>query len=92
MTGYWKTTTLPDRLRALAEELESAERYGLHLPGSVIVHGGVTFYLSDPADFNAWTDYLEVDPHASGGFRCAEGNTNGLPVHVFTRPAVQAVS
>lgn len=95
------TDTLAQRLRALAEELESAERYGLPLPPMVSVsahkHGSATFHTDDRDLFDQWADYTEADvtdyDHAGHHWSRATANVNGLSVQFATaRPMIAAVS
>lgn len=80
--SYHKTESLPDRLRALAYELESAVRYGLPMPAGADVASGAFIYLDDPATFEAWVDYLEAPVTSNGSFSYAEAGVNGLRVTV----------
>lgn len=92
---YHKTETLPDRLRALADELESAERYGLPIPGMVSVsahkYGQASFHTDDAALFAAWADYTEAEvveyDHASHHWSRATANVNGLSMQFATAVA-----
>jgi hypothetical protein len=91
------TDTLPQRLRALADELESAERYGIPLPYMVSVaqarYTHATFH-ADPDVFDAWADYCEVEPVE---YESADNRTwrqvitdiNGLKVEFATATPVE---
>jgi hypothetical protein len=76
-----KVDTLPNRLRALAEELESAERYGVPMPYMGSVAEGASFHL-DPDAFDAWAEYTEADvrsyEHDGRRWRSVSVDVNGL--------------
>ena len=93
-----RTTTLADRLRALADELESAERYGITLPR--LINAGsndITWHTPDPAEFAQWADYTEADvktlPAPDGHYVIARADMNGLTVQFQTlEQAAEAVA
>lgn len=83
---------LADRLRMLAEELESAARYGVPVPYNVTVsgdkHGGASFSAT-PEEFDAWLDYTEAEvtlewDAAGKHWRRAEANVSGSPLTFAT--------
>ena len=85
-----RTDTLADRLRALAEEMESAERYGVPLPTLVFVNrhsdiAPVSFH-TDPATFDSWVNYTEAEPETTpdARYRVATADINGLRVSFQT--------
>jgi len=81
------TQRLATRLRMLAEELESAGRYGVPIPESFGVsgyeHGGATAAMTE-AEFDAWVEYTEatrIDYEYQGDqWSRAEVDVNGLPM------------
>ena len=82
-----KTDTLAQRLRALADELESAERYGLTLPSLVLVDSRVLLSGLDRAAFDAWVDYAEATEDTRFHTAWAVADLNGLGVDLcLTRP------
>lgn len=63
------THPLAARLRLLADEIDSAHRYGVPIPESIIVvshgpYGGASTH-TDRATFDAWADYLDSEPTAT---------------------------
>lgn len=91
------TKTLARRLRMLADEIESAARYGVPIPFMVSVngheHGGASFHLDRPDDFAAWVDYTFGGGEKAVGHDCvhdgqnwsrATVDVNGLPVTFAT--------
>jgi hypothetical protein len=78
---------LANRLRMLAEEIESAARYGVPIPYMVSssghAHGRATF-AATPEEFAAWADYTEAEvseyDHAGRRWLSAEVDLNGLPL------------
>lgn len=90
---------LAHRLRLLADEIQSAHRYGVPVPTTLTVDsydvGGVTFSAT-PAEYNAWVDYcvgVEVRDydHDEKHWRTASADVNGLNVR-FAMSQPQAVS
>ena len=85
------TTRLARRLRDLAGEVESADRYGVPIPFMFNVNGhefgGVTFSAT-AEEFDAWAEYTEatVEEYEHGGkdWRGAKADVNGLPVSFAT--------
>lgn len=79
--------TLARRLRMLATEIESADRYGVPIPSTVSVNGysnieGASF-AATPEEFDAWADYcvgavVEEYDHAGKHWRAATADANGL--------------
>lgn len=83
---------LAARLRVLADEVESAARYGVPIPYMVSVsghtHGGASF-AATPAEFDAWVDYTEAATedyrHNGSDWSRAEVVLNeGLPLSFST--------
>lgn len=83
---------LAERLRMLADEIESAARYGVPIPYMVSVSGhqlgGASFHATAD-EFDAWVDYtFGGDEHAAGedyehrgsAWSRAKVNVNGLPL------------
>jgi hypothetical protein len=93
------TDTLPQRLRALADELESADRYGVPLPHVVTTtsfqNTHATFH-ADPDVFDAWADYCEATvaeyDYDGRQWRRVITNVNGLKVKFATATPVEAVA
>lgn len=92
-----RTDTLPQRLRALADELESAGRYGIPIPEVVTATSLSVFhasFIADDHEFAAWADYTEADVeeyHHDGNFwRRAKSDVNGLRVEFAHRIPVPA--
>jgi hypothetical protein len=81
------TQRLADRLHHMADEIESAARYGVPIPYMVSAsgheHGFVSFSAS-LEEFDAWAEYTEADvteyDHEGGHWWRAVANVNGLPV------------
>ena len=95
---------LADRLRQLAEEIESAARYGVPIPYMVSAsghtHGGASF-AATPDEFDAWVDYTfggdenaegEDYDHDGASWSHARVNVNGLPLTFSTKRASAEVS
>jgi hypothetical protein len=83
---------LADRLRMLADEVESAARYGVPIPYLVSVSGnqyvGASFHASED-EFDAWVDYTfggdegavrEDYEHRGSRWSRARLSVNGLPL------------
>lgn len=85
---------LADRLRRLADEVESAARFGVPIPTLMYVSShkfsDVSFAATEH-EFAAWVDYTEarVD-HDGDEWSSARADCNGLPLSfsVRHRPAV----
>jgi hypothetical protein len=88
---------LADRLRMLAEEIESAARYGVPIPYCVTASGhefgGASFHATED-EFDAWVDYtFGNDADATGtdyendgsAWSSARVNVNGLSMSFATR-------
>jgi hypothetical protein len=95
---------LADRLRMLADEVESAARYGVPIPYmfSVSGHlfGGASFHATDE-EFDAWVDYTFGDDETATGvdytrdgasWSRATVNVNGLPLGFACRRSVVEVA
>lgn len=83
---------LISRLRLLADELESAARYGVPVPSMCSASGhrfsGASFSAT-PEQFDAWLDYAEAEAtleweDAGKHWRSAEADVNGLPLGFAT--------
>lgn len=83
---------LADRLRMLADEVESAARYGIPIPYMVSVSGhqfgGASFHATED-EYDAWVDYTfggdenaagEDYQHRGSNWSRAKVNVNGLPL------------
>jgi hypothetical protein len=94
---------LADRLRMLADELESAARYGLPIPYMFSVSGhrfGGASFSATPEEFDAWVDYTfggdenaESEEYTRAGIDWSRAavNVNGLPLEfAVKRSAVTA--
>ena len=83
---------LADRLRMLADEIESAARYGVPVPHTVSAsghqYGAVTFSATEE-EFAAWADYTEAevthDRHHGADWSSGEVDVNGLPLRFAVR-------
>ena len=83
---------LADRLRLLAEEVESAARYGIPIPHMFTVSGhrfGVASFSATAEEFDAWVDYTfggdenaESEDYTRNGvdWSWATVKVNGLPL------------
>jgi hypothetical protein len=84
------------RLRLLADEIESAARYGVPIPFMVSANGhefgNASFHL-DPGEFDTWVDYtFGGDENAAGrdyemdgdNWSSASVDVNGLPLSFAT--------
>ena len=83
---------LADRLRDLADEVESAARWGVPVPIHWYVSGhhfGSVGCSTDPYEFAAWAEYVEADVtesiHHGGVWRSFVADVNGLPVKLSCR-------
>ena len=66
---------LADRLRALADEIESAASYGIPIPGIVSASGheyGDVGFAATPEEFTAWAEYVEAEPVRDALFHSVE--------------------
>jgi hypothetical protein len=81
----------------LAEEIESAARYGIPIPSMFSIsghtHGGASFSAT-PDEFDAWVDYtfggdenaIAEDYNLDGAdWSSASVNVNGLPLRFATQ-------
>jgi len=83
---------LADRLRSLADEIESAARYGVPIPFMVNVnghtHGGASFSATEH-QFAAWAEYAEAaveeDDYEGCRWSRAKADLNGLPLEFAHR-------
>lgn len=78
---------LAHRLRMLADEIESAARYGVPIPFMVSSNGheyGNAAFSATPEEFEAWADYTEaeVTEYDRDGrhWLSAVADVNGLPL------------
>lgn len=80
---------LADRLRMLADEVESAARFGIPIPFMFSISGseyGQAGFAATPAEFDAWTEYIEGGvveeyQHAGKKWRAVNrADVNGLPL------------
>ena len=91
-TPYPDAQRLANRLRMLAEEVESAARYGLPIPSRVSV-GGYRFsdasFAATEHEFAAWVDYtgarVEEYEHDGARWSSAEADLSGLPLRFAVR-------
>lgn len=79
---------MASRLRMLADEIESAHRYGVPIPYQVTVSGhrfGRATFPATSAEFDAWADYCEAEfeeyVHEGKNWRSATVDVNGLPLN-----------
>lgn len=94
---------LVDRLRMLADEIESAARYGVPIPDlfSVSSHicGAASFHATEH-EFAAWVDYTEAEvehDHHHGGARWSStevniGDGDRLPLRFSVRHELAEVT
>lgn len=83
---------LASRLRAAADEIESAARYGVPIPPVVSVssftHGGLSF-SADEREFAAWVDYTETEAehydHHGTRWSSVRVDVNGLELGFAVR-------
>ena len=88
MPTLHRTDTLADRLRALADEIESAERYGVPIPTVVSVNSFPNIepvaFSATADEFDAWADYTDAETgeYRRDGkrVRSASVDVNGLRV------------
>ena len=88
---------LADRLRMLADEVESAARYGVPVPTLMSVSGheyGRATFAATEEEFPAWADYVaDADPtredyeHNGASWSRITVDVNGLPVEFAVRHA-----
>jgi hypothetical protein len=90
---------LATRLRQLADELESAARYGVPLPYMVSVSGhqyGNASFSATGEEFDAWADYTEATvekyDHNGRHWVRATADVNGLPLEFSCVAAPAEVS
>lgn len=93
------TDTLAQRLRALADEIESAERYGLPIPTTISVHSFPNYsphvsFAANEDEFDVWADYTQATvedyEHAGRDWQRANADVNGLTVQfAICRPEKQ---
>lgn len=83
---------LADRLRAAADEILSAARYGVPIPYMVSASGhkfGAVSFAATEAEFAAWVEYTEAEVehncHHGADWSNAEADVNGLPVRFSAR-------
>jgi hypothetical protein len=88
---------LADRLRLLADEIESAARYGVPIPYMFSVSGhpyGGASFSATADEFDAWVDYTfggdenahaEDYAHAESDWSRAKVDVNGLPLEFSVR-------
>jgi hypothetical protein len=95
-----ETTRLATRLRQLADEIESAARYGVPTPYNATVsgheYGGASFSATSE-EFDAWAEYTEasVEEYDSNDrhWRSAEVDVNGLSLRfACSTPITEAVT
>ena len=96
---------LADRLRMLADEIETAARYGVPIPQLVSASGhqfsGASFHATED-EFDAWEGYTfegdenatrEDYEHSGANWSRANVNVNGLPLEfACVRSAAAAVT
>ena len=83
---------LATRLRQLADEIDSAHRFGVPIPASVTVghseHSDISFVEPDRATFDAWVDYTEATTRTEdigyARYVIATADVNGLPLRFQT--------
>ena len=91
---------LASRLRAAADEIESAARYGVPIPYMVSASGhkyGALSFSATEAEFAAWVDYTEAEVehghhHGAAWSSVDRVDVNGLPVSFSVCHGSQAVS
>lgn len=83
---------LADRLRMLADEIESAARYGIPIPYCVMASGhpfGSASFSATEEEFAAWAEYVEAEvedrDHHGASWSEAEADVNGLPLRFSVR-------
>ena len=86
-----ETTRLASRLRQLADEIESAARYGLPSPCYVSVSGhefGDASFSATAEEFDAWAEYTSPQvrdyEHSGKQWRSATADVNGLELGFAT--------
>lgn len=90
---------LADRLRMLADEIESAARYGVPIPYMVSASGhpfGSADFNATPEEFDAWAEYTEAVAedyeHDGSYWSSATADVNGLPLSFATKRGAVAVA
>lgn len=90
---------LTDRLRQLAEEIESAARFGVMVPIRWSVSGheyGDVGFAATEHEFAAWVDYTEAtvirSHHHGTDWSAVEVDVNGLPLSFAIRHDAESVS
>lgn len=85
-------TLLSQRLRQLADELDSAEQYGVPIPMHVSVSGhefGSAAFSATEEEFDAWAEYTDATvtdyEHEGSDWSSSEVNVNGLPLHFHVK-------
>lgn len=86
-TPYPDAQRLANRLRMLADEIESAARFGVPIPSMVNVEGheyGYASFSATEEEFAAWVEYVEanvIDYEYHGlPWSMASVDVNGLPM------------
>lgn len=90
---------LADRLRMLADEIESAARYGIPIPFCVTASGhplSRASFSATEGEFAAWVDYTEAGvesyDYRGASWSRAVANVNGLPLEFAVQHAAVEVS
>ena len=90
---------LARRLRMLADEIESAARYGVPIPYMFSVRGhkyGAASFSATEDEFAAWAEYAEAAvehyEHEGEDWSSAECDINGLPISFAVRHEAVEVS
>ena len=84
---------LADRLRILADEIESAARYGVPIPYMFSASGhlfGEASFAATPEEFDAWSEYaeavvVEYTRDDDSRWSRATADVNGLPLAFSTK-------
>lgn len=90
---------MADRLRLLADEIESAARYGVPIPNYINVSGheyGAVTVSAEEHEFAAWAEYTEAevrhDHHHGAWWSDFATDVNGLPLRFAVRHEAEAVT
>lgn len=91
---------LADRLRAAADEIESAARYGVPIPHCISASGhkyGAVSFAATEEEFAAWAAYTEGvvehgHHHGADWSSVDRVDVNGLPLSFAVRHEAAAVS